>query len=340
MHRVEIWDTLDSGWNREEWNELCADDPLATVFQSSEWLQAYKETSYFFSRWIVLRRDRQPTCGVAIVRSHFTLGFAGGSFADVRGPVMRRGAEQDLELLYEWLISSRIAPVDFREVVAERGPKGAVALPESVRWQIDLPITFEEYLSTLGKSLRADVKRAARPDGLVVKKLTGPDRLEGFEQLVRLHQARWKQRWMPGSFRGRALKFHRRFLQLATEEQVSIWRALDAETQKPVGYLYALHHGDTASYYQAGIDPQLTKCSPGTALVAAVIKDAISRGDKKFDLLRGEEPYKLRWKPQRRVVNQRYLFEGDGWINQGSLAMRRKLALWERGVKSILEQRR
>ncbi len=339
MLRVEIWDTLDSGWNREEWNELVAVDPLATVFQSSEWLQAHAETANTRVRWVVVRRDRQPTCGAAITMTSFGLRFAGGTFSDVRGPLVRPGAEQDLDLLYRHLFET-LSSVDLRETVPERGPQGTLTLPDSVRWQIQLPSTFEAYLGTLGKSLRADIKRAARPNALVVEPMVGSERLAGFEQLVALHQARWKKRWMPGSFRGRALKFHRRFLQLASEEQAMIWRATDAESKQPVGYLYSLRHQKTTSYYQAGIDPANTKYSPGSSLVAAAIQDAISRGDDTFDLLRGEEPYKLRWKPQRRIVNQRYLFQGDGWINQRSLAIRRELALWERGVKSILERGR
>lgn len=339
MLRVEIWDTLDSGWNREEWNELVAVDPLATVFQSSEWLQAHAETAYSRVRWVVVRRDRQPTCGAAITMTSIGLRFAGGTFSDVRGPLVRPGAEQDLDLLYRHLFGA-LSPVDLRETIPERGPQRTLTLPDSVRWQIQLPLTFEAYLGTLGKSLRSDIKRAARPNALVVEPMVGSERLAGFEQLVALHQARWKNRWMPGSFRGRALKFHRRFLQLASEEQAMIWRATDAESKQPVGYLYSLRHQKTTSYYQAGIDPANTKYSPGTSLVAAAIQDAISRGDDTFDLLRGEEPYKLRWKPQRRIVNQRYLFQGDGWINQRSLAIRRELALWERGVKSILERGR
>jgi CelD/BcsL family acetyltransferase involved in cellulose biosynthesis len=51
--------------------------------------------------------------------------------------------------------------------------------------------------------------------------------------------------------------------------------------------------------YRAGIGG-----SPGTALTAAVIESACNRGRREYDMLRGEEGYKLRWSETRRTERQ------------------------------------
>ncbi|HEY4593430.1 MAG TPA: GNAT family N-acetyltransferase, partial [Thermoanaerobaculia bacterium] len=55
----------------------------------------------------------------------------------------------------------------------------------------------------------------------------------------------------------------------------------------------------TVYFYQSGFDPAHSALSPGTLLVAQAIRRAIEEGKTAFDFLRGDEPYKRRWKPQR-----------------------------------------
>ena len=44
--------------------------------------------------------------------------------------------------------------------------------------------------------------------------------------------------------------------------------------------------------YNSGFDPRPARCRPGVVLIARTIEDAIARGFRRYDFLRGEEPYK------------------------------------------------
>jgi CelD/BcsL family acetyltransferase involved in cellulose biosynthesis len=44
--------------------------------------------------------------------------------------------------------------------------------------------------------------------------------------------------------------------------------------------------------YNSGFDPDARAMSPGVVLIARTIEDAITRGFRRYDFLRGEEPYK------------------------------------------------
>jgi CelD/BcsL family acetyltransferase involved in cellulose biosynthesis len=54
-------------------------------------------------------------------------------------------------------------------------------------------------------------------------------------------------------------------------------------------------YNDSISVYNSGYDPQLhASLSTGTVLLAFCIQDAIGKGRRTFDFLRGNEEYKYR----------------------------------------------
>ena len=48
-------------------------------------------------------------------------------------------------------------------------------------------------------------------------------------------------------------------------------------------------------YYNAGVDPDARDLSPGVVLIARYIERALAAGKRRFDFLRGDEPYKYEW---------------------------------------------
>jgi len=48
-------------------------------------------------------------------------------------------------------------------------------------------------------------------------------------------------------------------------------------------------------FYNAGIDPDARELSPGVLLMAELIRAALGAGARRFDFLRGDEPYKYEW---------------------------------------------
>jgi CelD/BcsL family acetyltransferase involved in cellulose biosynthesis len=62
--------------------------------------------------------------------------------------------------------------------------------------------------------------------------------------------------------------------------------------EQPAAALFCLEYGGTVGLYNSGFDPEARALSPGVALIARTIEDAIRRGFRRYDFLRGDEPYK------------------------------------------------
>jgi CelD/BcsL family acetyltransferase involved in cellulose biosynthesis len=62
--------------------------------------------------------------------------------------------------------------------------------------------------------------------------------------------------------------------------------------ERPAAALFCLEQAGSVSLYNSGFDPDARTMSPGVVLIARTIEDAIARGFRCYDFLRGEEPYK------------------------------------------------
>ena len=65
----------------------------------------------------------------------------------------------------------------------------------------------------------------------------------------------------------------------------------------PLASFSALEWDGTVGLYNSGFRPDAAALSPGLVLLAHVIRDAIERGKRRFDFLRGEERYKYDFGP-------------------------------------------
>jgi CelD/BcsL family acetyltransferase involved in cellulose biosynthesis len=64
--------------------------------------------------------------------------------------------------------------------------------------------------------------------------------------------------------------------------------------------IFSLLSGDTTFCYLQGFDPEFSQLSPGTQLMFSAIKNAVSRGMRNFDFLRGDESYKQHWRAEKK----------------------------------------
>lgn len=169
---------------------------------------------------------------------------------------------------------------------------------------LQLPATWDVYLRGLSKSLRYEARRMEKgpyADGSArIHTATTPaDARRFLGALFDLHARRWKRRGLPGAFsRRRVQRFHEDYVALAAATGRLRLSVLEHDGA-PIGAIYAMRSGQGTFFYQSGFDPEAKALSPGTVLVAASIRRAIEDGCAEFDFLRGEEAYKLRWRPQR-----------------------------------------
>lgn len=164
----------------------------------------------------------------------------------------------------------------------------------------DLPASYDEFASRLGKKLRGHVRRQeqiAREQYGLRWRLNddGTSLRSAIEAFAGLHEQCWQHRGKQGNlaesrFRG----FVEYFAESAAQRGwLRLHRLCDGE--KTLAALMAFHHNGRAYYYQSGWDPAIAKLSPGSLCVARAVRTAIAEGMTLFDFLRGDEAYKQRW---------------------------------------------
>lgn len=223
------------------------------------------------------------------------------------------------------------------------GPDDCDQLTQATCLSIDLPSSYEQYLSTIGKSLRFDCRRLDKKPfsnneaRIVDSETIGLD--NALDAFFDLHASRWHKRGLPGAFAFKALQsFHKEAARRLAESGFLRLSVLEAEGSA-VGAIYAMQVVGTRFFYQCGFDPEKKALSPGTLLVAHAIKSSIEEGSRSFDLMRGDEPYKRRWNPQHSKCNLRYiqsLSTGRGTVGR---RINNATAQIEAKVRSRLEGR-
>lgn len=172
-------------------------------------------------------------------------------------------------------------------------------------WRIALPATWDDYLASLSKSHRKQVRRVERrlleSDRTVLHTASDPNSLQrGMQVLVDLHQRRRQALGQPGCFACPNFSgfLHEAAGPLFASEQLQLhWVELDG---RPVAAEFQLCGGGVTYAYQAGVDPDALEEEPGRLINVATLKKAIDDGQSGFDFLRGDEPYKAHWRAEPR----------------------------------------
>jgi len=170
-----------------------------------------------------------------------------------------------------------------------------------------LPKTYDEFVAGLSRNMRYHVRRRTRQalaSGARLRTVHGADEVAvAVGELVRLHQRRWVRSGHGGGFRDpRKVAM----LRAVCNELATVGAARATMLEAPNGragwrveaILLTLHWNKTASFYQMGWDPDGTTVSAGVVVMAESIADAIRCGCTRYDFLRGAEAYKWKWTSQ------------------------------------------
>jgi len=196
---------------------------------------------------------------------------------------------------------------------------------------LELPSSWEEYLTSLSATRRQTLRRKERNlrrDHAVRVTDYGTERLdEGWRRLVVLHEQRWGG---GGSFSDpRVERLHRCFArELGRRGQLWL-TTLDLDGE-PAAAWYGFVNHETVYFYQSGRDPRCEDRSVGVLLMATMIRRAIERGYRWFDFLRGDEAYKVQWTPSQRVTGEVVAFRPTWrgrWLRTLDLAGRLRARL-------------
>jgi CelD/BcsL family acetyltransferase involved in cellulose biosynthesis len=299
-----------------EWRELFAACVDATPFQNPSWISGWIE-AFAPSRLITVEvRHQRRLVGIAPLLvypkgSEQVLAFAGGGVSDYLGWLVDgdRGPWSD-EVLFAFLRAVQDVPhwtvLDLTDLRCEdrvlRSALGQGAQPHDVCFVLELPSNREELLNSFSKKQRANIRyarsRLERAGGGTFE-LANPGTLSrALEELFTLHGSRWQTAGQPGVLHDPAVQqFHRLVAPALLPEGLLRLYQLRVG-QRTIAATYSLFFRDTAYCYIQGFDPEFAELSPGTLLMFHVIEDAVHHGLSRFDFLRGEEAYKLHWRPR------------------------------------------
>ena len=168
-------------------------------------------------------------------------------------------------------------------------------------WSIQLPATWDEFLAIQSKSHRKQLRRletrvleSDRAQWKLVESQCEFD--SAWETLIDLHQRRRQALGEPGCFASQLwANFHRDVAQQLLETDHLRLSVLELD-HHAIAAEYHLAGKHTVFVYQGGLDPDKCDEEPGKLSMIRCIQRAIAEGQSKFDLLRGDEPYKPHWR--------------------------------------------
>jgi hypothetical protein len=170
---------------------------------------------------------------------------------------------------------------------------------------IQLPESFEEYLAQQNPHFRQQLRRYRRKiekDLRVEWKRVGEDVDIGTGMLAitRLHQQRMESTERGGNFRKRDYRdFHRDLAErLHLSGELFFW--LIYTEGQPMATHYGFLSNGVYYGYQMGFTPRYHKWSPGHYMTGKVLEMLIEHGAHEMNLLRGDDPWKMRWTEERR----------------------------------------
>jgi hypothetical protein len=160
---------------------------------------------------------------------------------------------------------------------------------------------WDTYLATLGRKARHEVRRKLRraeDQGSLDFRLVRPDGA-AIDRFIDLHQARWGAEGLfpdtVGGARSRTFVHRLAALELESEDPALILGELRIGERLVFSGL-AFEDATTCYFYNAGTLADAEGVSPGVVGTAAFLRERLERGDcRRFDFLRGNEPYKYEW---------------------------------------------
>lgn len=321
--RLSVFDSWSPDVIRP-WEQVLERDDEAGVFSTPAWLQAWWETLGSGELLLTVVWDGSdpiaifPACTCA--PSEGVLSFLGGEdVTDEQVPLAVPGRESEaLRFFWQWAFGDgRFTRLRFHSVPGEtrwlsvveeaaRQMRLTFASEEvDVSPAIDLPRTYDEYLASLSGHDRHELRRKRRRLGDL-----------GDWQVRKAHEVGWESdlaaffdfhRRAPGEKAGFFTPDRERFFRRLAADLLLFGLArldvLDLDGE-PVACTFSYDFRGVFALYNSAFRPDLSRHAPGMVLVGCLIERAIEEGKRRFDFLRGQEPYKYRFGPTPRPVHR------------------------------------
>ena len=302
-----------------EWDDLYRDAPAATPFQSWPWLYSWWE-SYGGGprelRLVMVRDGGGRLVGLLPLmlerrRGFGRLLFLGTGVSDYLDVVAREGWEGRVAEAGAGALGGmgpwQVADLqELRPGAAAWGLVGRWPGPKANAWQSNCPIismkSQEELFAAVSRNLRGTIRKTSRRaegDGLR-RELAGEAEAEGAaRRLVALHRERWRGQGIAPEHLTRRFESH---LAAAARRMTPAGLGAVSEFRRDGEVLLSLlwiFGRDFVGSYIIGASSEASRRYQVSSLyILDGVDIACGRSSARVDLLRGEEPYKLRWGPE------------------------------------------
>ncbi len=241
---------------------------------------------------------------VALVRNDGDVRFVGEAdltdYHSPLGPDPRPAlAEAVATIDGRWELDS--IPVEGVDPVVEGlegGGANVEVVEDTVTAVVSLPATFDEYLASIGKKQRHELRRKRRRYVEVVGSLVHEAHHDvgwAFDEFVRLHRLAAGDK---GTFMTADMEALFRALVALEGWRVDLLRI--PGTDRAAAAMFGYADDDGYFLYNSAYDPELAAASPGWVLLGTMIERAIAEGRPRFDFLKGDEEYKFRFGAEER----------------------------------------
>lgn len=293
-----------------EWQQLLQEAGLHSPFLRPAWLQAWqRELAPDADLLLLSVREGERLIGVmGLVRRGDDLCFAGDSticdYADIVSCESSRGvvveallaglAERPWRRLILWGVRADSPTLSALPAAAERAGLRLGIEREAVCPRVRLPATWDEYLLTLSKKDRHELRRKIRRlqgAGAVQEcVLSRPAEIaEALPDFFHLHRTsrQDKATFMTDEME----RFFRSICATLSAQDLVRLYFLELDRRRVAGVL-GFDCGDEIWLYNSGFDPAFASLSVGLVSKALALRQAIEQGKRCYDFLRGAEPYK------------------------------------------------
>ena len=295
---------------RAEWLELLAQQPAPVPFLHPAWQRVWLEEFQDDRELLLLAvRDGDALLGIApLLRQDGRLSFVGHrSICDYMDFVVAPGKSHDFfpalldglrgeawSELDLWGLRDGSPTLEALPAAAEAAGLAFEREEEAVAPRVTLASTWDEYLGTLSKKDRHELRRKLRrlqaAGELELRTYTAREEVEAHLPLLlrMMIESRSDKAAFMSEQMGRF--FHRMAPAMAEEGLIRLYELeLDA---KPVASVLCFDQGGQLFLYNSGYDPDFAERSVGIVSKALCLQDAIECGRHCVDFLRGHEPYK------------------------------------------------
>lgn len=284
-----------------------------------KWLFPFVLPAWLQVWWQVFGGDNEPfirvvkdggdVLGIApLMVKDGTARFIGDTdVCDFQDFIVKPGRREDfLNTLLDDVTSSGVSTLELAHVrpdsivltelagLARRRGHAVETVPEDVSFEMTLPGDFDEYLSTLNRKQRHEIRRKLRRLGeageagyrLVTGREAVPAEMDGFFRMFT------ESRHDKADFLTAQMETFFRLLTSALAETGILSIGVLELDARPIASVICFDYDNCRYLYNCGYEPEYTGVSAGLMNKIYTIKNCIENGITRFDFLKGEEAYK------------------------------------------------